>query len=285
MMFLPEMYQLLDFGGGRKLERFGDRVLDRPSPPADRIPRQQEAEVWAQADSRYKRCGGDGGQWSATSRLSEPWTIEHGGVTFELRQTPFGHVGLFAEQTGNWDWIGDVVRRKNQRLKVLNLFAYTGGSTLIAATAGAEVVHVDAAATTVGWARHNGQLSGLSEAPIRWITEDAVRFVRRELKRGNRYDAVILDPPSYGHGPSRGQRWQANEHLPELVAMCGKLMSERRVFFLLSGHTVDFDSARMAELIAGALSVRPAEIQQGAMSITSTDGRRLRSGVFARWEK
>ena len=250
-MFSPDQYQLLDFGDGRRLESFGPWRLDRPCPTAEATPRT-DPRAWRRTDARFDRAGDEDGRWSGAEQMPERWTIAHGTARLELKCGPFGHVGVFAEQAANWDWIAEQVEASPKPLKVLNLFAYTGGSTLAAAAAGAEVVHVDAARNTVAWARRNAERSGLADAPIRWIAEDAMRFVRRELKRGNMYDAVILDPPSYGHGP-RGEVWQLSSHLAPLVAMCGQLTAGRRRFMLLTCHTPGVGPDELAEMLVASL--------------------------------
>jgi 23S rRNA (cytosine1962-C5)-methyltransferase len=227
-MFAPDQYELVDFGMGRKLERFGPYLLDRPALAAgDYV--QRLPDLWQQADSRYARTSGETGEWRGKSDLPASWTIRHEPFALEIKPTPFGHLGVFPEQAENWDWIGERVRAfvaasPERRPKVLNLFAYTGGSTLAAAAAGAEVVHVDAAANTVAWARRNAELSGLSAAPIRWIVEDARKFVDRERRRGNRYDMIIADPPAYGHGP-KGESWQILRDWTTLFAAMSSLLA------------------------------------------------------------
>ncbi|MEK6236360.1 MAG: class I SAM-dependent methyltransferase, partial [Planctomycetales bacterium] len=218
-MFPPDQYQLLDFGNGRKLERFGPLVLDRPAPSADGCSREAPS-LWRSADLRYDRESGTQGRWSGRTELGDDWTIEHPPFALRLIPNEFGHVGVFPEQAENWDWIANRSRQAGSAdgspLKILHLFAYTGAATLAAASSNAEVVHVDGARNVVAKARRNAELSGLSGASIRWITEDAGKFVARELKRGNRYDAVILDPPSYGRGP-KGQEWKIGRDLPPLL--------------------------------------------------------------------
>ncbi len=238
-------YQLLDFGAGRRLERFGDIVLDRPCPAADRS-EPTDPDAWKRADARFEGREQQQGRWSNRRPLPERWTVTCGGLHFELKRTDFGHLGLFPEQEANWDWIADRVRSTTGQLKVLNLFAYTGGSTMAAAAAGAEVVHVDAAKNTVAWARHNAELSGLAAASVRWIVEDAVKFVRREVKRGNRYDAVVLDPPSYGRGP-RGEVWRLSKCLPRLLALCAELTAPAAAFVLLTCHTPGYDAPALSQ--------------------------------------
>jgi 23S rRNA (cytosine1962-C5)-methyltransferase len=308
-MVPPDQYDLLDFGDGRRLERFGGVVLDRPCPAAEGVPRAMP-ELWRQADARFERGEEEEGRWSvAKATLPEQWTVAHGPLRFELKRTPFGHVGLFPEQAENWEWIAGQAGQADRgagcqpasasqadwqsaprpagwkpALRVLNLFAYTGGSTL-AAAAGAEVVHVDAARNIVAWARRNAELSGLAGRPIHWIAEDAQKFVRRELRRGSRYDAVILDPPSYGHG-LRGEVWRLSEHLPRLLAQCAELTAGRRRFMLLTCHTPGYEPERLREMLAAALgdSERGA-IEARQMVLRTAAGRELPSGVAVYWKR
>lgn len=279
-MFDDSEYSLLDFGQGRKLERFGTFTLDRPAPAAEGK-RRAHPELWGSANARYERGSGERGIWKGN--LPPTWTVTYGRATFELKPNEFGHVGLFAEQTENWDWISRQVARANRPLKVLNLFAYTGGSTLAAALAGAEVTHVDAAKNVVAWARRNADSSGLAEAPIRWIAEDAPTFVARELKRGNRYDAVILDPPTYGHG-RQGEAWRLEQGLLPLLKACGELTSPQRAFVLLSCHSPGYGPAELEACLAEAIFGRcGAGAKARQLAIRSADGRKLASGVVARW--
>jgi 23S rRNA (cytosine1962-C5)-methyltransferase len=214
------------------------------------------------------------------------WTVSYEKIQFELKLTNFGHVGLFPEQADNWDWINTQIENARQvesdkPLRVLNLFAYTGGSTLAAGASGAEVTHVDAARTVVGWARRNAELSGLSAAPIRWIVDDAMKFARRELKRGQRYDAIILDPPSYGHGAG-GESWKLDEDLAKLLSVCREL-TVRPQFVLLSCHAPDYKPPRLAEcLLTAGFGQKIDQIEAGDLFCSTTDGRRLHAGAFAR---
>jgi 23S rRNA (cytosine1962-C5)-methyltransferase len=277
-MFNPDEYELLDFGAGRKLERFGPWTLDRPSPAAEGVdPRQPQ--LWTSADVRFERTSADRGRWETARPLAETWTLRHDLLTFELKRTESGQVGLFPEQAANWDWVARQARASARPLKVLNLFAYTGASTLAAAAAGAQVVHVDAAASAVAWARRNAEHSGLSSAPIRWVQEDALAFVRREVRRGNRYDGVILDPPSYGHGP-RGQPWKLETGLEQLLTLCGTLTASQAAFMLLTCHSPGYAPSRLAELLSAAID-RPAVSLP--LTLATADGRQLPSGAAARW--
>ncbi len=283
-MFSSQQYQLLDFGAGRRLERFGPFVLDRPCPPAERVI-QRDPPAWELADAQFVRTGKDRGQWRCLRDFPERWTISHGPLVFELKRTEFGHLGIFCEQASQWDWLAERIGKMPRPVRLLNLFAYTGGSTLAAAAAGAEVVHVDAARNVIAWARRNAERSGLSDAPIRWIAEDARKFVRRECKRGRRYDAVILDPPSYGHGP-RGEVWRLSKHLPKLLAMCGELTAGRRQFLLLTCHTPGFDPDKLKGLLHAAVAeTEPGALTAAPLKIHDAAGRELPSGVVARWDR
>lgn len=273
-MFSPDQYQLLDFGDGRKLERFGEVMLDRPAPAAEDFACQRP-ELWQQAHAHYDR---ERSQWLGAGPAT--WTIHHDTLTFQLRRTDFGHVGLFAEQAENWTWIDAQVKKATRPVKVLNLFAYTGGSTLAAAAAGAEVVHIDAAQNVVQWARQNAELSGLAQRPVRWIAEDAAKFVQREVRRGNDYDAVILDPPSYGHGPS-GQPWKLEVDLLPLLENLAVLTSARRAFIVLTCHTFGYEAPRLTQLLRSTMGA--GEIESGPLALVSSTGRHLPSGHFARW--
>jgi 23S rRNA (cytosine1962-C5)-methyltransferase len=279
-------YELLDFGDGRKLERFGEYVLDRPSPAASG--KRQRPELWPAADARFEltdsgKSGPQRGDWKLNGDVPPSWLVRLGELQFELKRTDFGHVGLFAEQIENWKWIRDRVASLSPAPTVLNLFAYTGGSTLAAAAAGAAVTHVDAAANVVAWARRNAELSGLAAAPIRWITEDALKFAQRELKRGRRYDAVILDPPSYGHGPS-GEVWKIDEHLEELLHVCCELTNSRPRFVLLTCHAPGYDAARLRDALTSAgFDLSNREIASEDLSLLTADGRELNSGLFVRF--
>ncbi|HUT94429.1 MAG TPA: class I SAM-dependent methyltransferase [Thermoguttaceae bacterium] len=298
-MFDRNEYYLLDFGNARRLERFGQFVLDRPCPATEGLAKGDPA-LWNQADARFVRTEGKDGEWTSDRPLPERWTITHGQVTLELKRTEFGHLGVFPEQAANWDWLAGQIRRVREThqsisptssptpatpetapLRVFNLFAYTGASTLAAAAAGAEVVHVDAARNVVAWARRNAELSGLADAPVRWIAEDATKFVKRELRRGNKYHAVILDPPSYGHGP-RGEVWRLSKHLPRLLAMCAELTAGRRRFLLVTCHTPQFDPARLERLVADTIGEGRTTAEH--LVLQSSTGRELPSGVVVRWE-
>ena len=286
-MFAPDQYELIDFGRGRKLERFGPYLLDRPSPAAENAaPRNPSA--WDSAAARFRRTQGQQGCWEPAGALPETWHVRHQALTFELAPNDTGHLGLFAEQAANWDWLDPVIRQAHANegstpLRVLNLFAYTGGSTLAAAASGAQVTHVDAAAVVVTRARRNAAASGLAEAPIRWIVDDVRKFVRRETNRGNRYDALILDPPGYGHGP-KGKVWKLADDLPALVDDCAAILTDA-AFVLATWHTADLEVADMKRHVARLVSRPVKHLQASEMTLSTRDGHTLNSGHAIRWSR
>lgn len=283
-MFPPDQYQLLDFGEGRRLEQFASIRLDRPCPAAEQLPKS-DPRAWGHVDGRFERLGDEQGRWELTGELPDRWNISAGALRLELKRTEFGHLGVFPEHAGTWDWIAARVASAGRAIRVLNLFAYTGGSTLAAAAAGAAVTHVDAARNIVAWARGNAELSGLAGAPIHWIAEDARKFVRREQKRGNQYDAVILDPPSYGHG-LRGEVWRLSKHLPGLLAACAELTAGRREFMLLTCHTPGYGPERLVRLLTEVLDAGDqGRITAGHLVLHTSGDRELPSGAIVRWEK
>jgi 23S rRNA (cytosine1962-C5)-methyltransferase len=241
--------ELIDCGGGRRLERFGRYLIDRPAPAADWIPRLPPAE-WARANLRWAK-----GEW-AKGAATEPWTVREGPLALECRPAAGGQVGVFAEHAATWAWLDHEIRRSTghlgRPLEVLSLFAYTGGATLACAAAGARVAHVDSSKPAVAWARRNAELSGLTDAPIRWLVEDARTFVRRERRRGRHYDGVILDPPSYGHGTGA---WQIDTDLEPLLEDIAALLGPKPAFAVLSAHTPGYDGERLAALVRSHLAV------------------------------
>lgn len=281
-MFSTDQYELLDAGAGRKLERFGQYVLDRPAPAATGNARQRPA-AWRNADAHFTRTGPGQGTWSRQADMAPTWHIKHGTLVFELKCTDSGAIGVYPEQADNWDWIAKQITQARRRLKLLNLFAYSGGSTLAAAAAGAEVVHVDAARAAVNWARHNAHLTGLETAPIRWITEDARKFAQREVRRGAEYDAVILDPPTYGHGP-KSEPWKFDQHVDELLHAIRLLTRARGAFILLTCHTPGIGPAELRQrLVNKALETPPGKVLAKQLVLETRAGQRLDSGVVVRW--
>jgi len=269
-------YELLDAGDGRRLERFGDLVVDRPAP--DAVEPRRDPPAWAGADLRYER---DGGWLAAGEEVPASWELADGDLRFELRPTPTGQVGLFPEQASNRAWVRDVVASSGSEVSVLNLFAYTGAMTLSAAAAGAAVTHVDGARPAIGWARRNAALSALDDRPVRWIVDDIEAFVAREGRRGRRYDGVILDPPSYGHGAG-GRSWKLADRLPDLLADCAALTGPRPAFVLLTAHTPGFWSGRLADELAAVYRRPVTDIDAAEMDLRARSGAHLRLGAYAR---
>lgn len=285
-------YELLDFGGGRKLERFGAYVLDRPSPPAEGFRKSLAAADWGRADAIFERNAGLHGKWRFRTRIPPAWCVAFEHFSLELKPTDVGHLGIFPEQAENWRWIARQAERclkHRGTLRVLNLFAYTGGSTLAAAKPACSVqptqenvsiTHVDAARNVVAWARRNAEISGLEAAPVRWIAEDALKFAQREARRGRVYDAVILDPPSYGHG--RGAEvWKIERDLPSLLELCTELTRGMPAFFLLTAHSETFPHTRLATLLREFFP--KIKITSGPMTLQTSDSRTLPGGEMARF--
>jgi 23S rRNA (cytosine1962-C5)-methyltransferase len=275
-----EGYEFLDAGDGRRLERFGKLVVDRPAPTAESPPRDPAA--WAGADLRFERYVG----WTATGDSKpQAWIVDDGDLRFELRPTDAGQVGLFPEQAPNRAWVRDAVARLGGSPQILNLFAFTGAMTLSAAAAAASVTHVDGSRPTVAWARRNAELSGLADRAVRWIVDDVERFVAREQRRERRYDAVILDPPSYGHG-GRGRgaasSWRLEERLEGLLERCVDLTGGDPALVVLSAHTPGFGPDRLAGELSSAFGRSERDVDAGELGIRARSGAHLRLGAYAR---
>ena len=235
-------YTVIDTSSGEKLERWGKYTLIRPDPQVI-WKTEKKNSLWRTADASYKRSRSGGGAWS-DNKLPESWVISYGDLSFRIKPMGFKHTGLFPEQAANWDWFGDLIINANRPIKVLNLFAYTGGATVAAAKAGAQVVHVDASKGMVAAAKENARLSGLADAPIRYIVDDCKKFIEREIRRGNKYDGIIMDPPSYGRGPT-GEVWKIEENIDEFVELTANLLSDEPLFFLLNSYTTGLSASTM----------------------------------------
>ena len=268
-------YELIDAGGGRKLERFGKFVLARPCAQAMWRPSLDPA-AWARADASFDRE--DGNRWHGRGNLPKEWRMSAAGITFRLGGTDFGHLGMFPEQIAQWKWIRETVERAGGHASVLNLFAYSGGSTMAAALGGAEVCHLDASRGMVEWARENAKVNGLSDHPIRWIVDDAHKFMRREIRRGRRYDAIILDPPTFGRGAG-GEMYKIERDLGETLDLVKALLSDSPLFVLFSSHTPGL-SVRVAENVMGQMFPK-SKIESGEMLL---EGSSLScpSGIYCR---
>lgn len=240
-------YQILDCSDGEKLERWGNYILLRPDPQV-LWNTEKKIPEWKKLNGHYHRSKKGGGEWEFMN-LPEQWSIKYRELTFNLKPFAFKHTGLFPEQAVNWDWFSNIIKSANRPVKVLNLFAYTGGATLSAAAAGASVTHVDASKGMVGWAKENAVSSGLGDAPIRWIVDDCVKFVERELRRGNKYDGIIMDPPSYGRGP-KGEIWKLEEKLYPFISLTSQLLSDDALFFLVNSYTTGLAPSVLTYMIS-----------------------------------
>lgn len=277
-------YELLDTGDGDKLERWGDVVLRRPDPQII-WPIRNETGAWKSADAHYHRSSSGGGQWETKRELPERWVIGYDKLSFYIKPTGFKHTGLFPEQAVNWRWMMDKIASAGRPIKVLNLFAYTGGATVACAYAGAEVCHVDASKGVVQWAKENVQLSGLGQKSVRFITDDVFKFVQREERRGNRYDAIIMDPPSYGRGPS-GETWKLETNLYPFVEFCTGILSDNPLFFLINSYTTGLSPTVMHNILSMTVARKyGGTITCGEIGLPITSSKLLLpAGILSRWE-
>jgi 23S rRNA (cytosine1962-C5)-methyltransferase len=273
-----QQYELIDSGNGRKLERFGSYLLSRPCSQAVWAPQKTQKE-WDLADASFSREQEN--RWTIRNRLPTSWSIELGQLLFKISPTDFGHVGIFPEQESSWKWLQEKIQKK---MRVLNLFAYSGGSTLAAAKAGASACHLDASKGMVTWARENAELNELAEKPIRWIVEDVKKFLLREIKRGSLYEGIILDPPTFGRG-ANGEIFKIEEEIIPLLEDCRRLLSDRPSFVLFSCHTPGFSPLVMQHLMTQSMSGLQGSLEVGEMCI---DGKNktfdIPSGTYAKWE-
>ncbi len=277
-------YELIDTGNGEKLERWGTYVLRRPDPQII-WPINDKKGLWDKADAHYHRSSSGGGKWEFKKKMPERWKISYKGMSFNIEPTGFKHTGLFPEQAVNWSWMMDKIRSAKKPPNVLNLFAYTGGATVAAAYAGASVCHVDASKGMVQWAKDNINLSGLSDRPVRFITDDVIKFVQREKRRGNIYDAIIMDPPSYGRGP-KGEIWKIEDEIYPLVELCMDVLSKEPLFFLINSYTTGFSPTVVENIIKMTIGKKyKGAISSGEVGIpVSSTGLILPCGIFGRWE-
>ncbi len=303
-------YELLDSGNGEKLERYGQYILRRPDPEA-LWEKRKDSISWDKADLQFVR-NNNKTKWISKDGVSKNWNIEFGSLNFSIRPTSFKHTGLFPEQLSNWEWTEKIIKKASslnkfsglktiededlnhkkllndsvaKKISVLNLFGYTGGATLACARAGAEVCHVDGSKTAVEWARINAEISGLKDAPIRWIVDDVLVFLKREIKRGRKYDAIIMDPPSFGHGP-KDELWKIEEHFLTLMKLCKEILSDDPVFIIINGYTAGYSSIAYENNLKDIMKDYKGEIEKGELVIEeSGSDRLLPCGIFARWSK
>ena len=276
-------YEVLDASSGEKLERWGDYILIRPDPQAIwKTPKKHPG--WKNPNAHYHRSSRGGGEWEFFD-LPKQWNIRYRNLTFGLKPFSFKHTGLFPEQAVNWDYMSMRIKEAKRPVKVLNLFAYTGGATAACAKAGASVTHVDASKGMVTWAKENAALSGLASAPIRYLVDDCVKFVEREIRRGNHYDAIIMDPPSYGRGP-KGEIWKIEDAIHPLVKLCTKILSDDPLFFLINSYTTGLAPAVLTYMIATELKKYGGHVDSQEIGLpVSSNGLVLPCGASGRWER
>lgn len=282
-------YEVIDTSEGEKLERWGAYLLVRPDPQVIwNTPKKEKG--WCKMNGHYHRSSKGGGEWEFFD-LPQQWQIQYESpsfkqpLTFNLKPFSFKHTGIFPEQATNWDWFSEKIRNAGRPVKVLNLFAYTGGATLAAAAAGAHVTHVDASKGMVTWAKENAVSSGLGDAPIRWLVDDCVKFVEREIRRSNHYDAIIMDPPSYGRGP-KGEIWKIEDAIHPLVKLCTKILSDDPLFFLINSYTTGLAPAVLTYMIATELKKYGGHVDSQEIGLpVSSNGLVLPCGASGRWER
>ncbi len=275
-------YEVIDTSTGEKLERWGDYILVRPDPQVIWNTPNNNAG-WRKKNGHYHRSVKGGGEWEFWN-LPEEWSIHYKELTFHLKPFSFKHTGLFPEQAVNWDWFSELIRNAGRPIKVLNLFAYTGGATLSAAKAGANVTHVDASKGMVAWAKENAAASGLKDAPIRWLVDDCVKFVEREIRRGNQYDAIIMDPPSYGRGP-KGEIWKIEESIYPFIELTTQILTDKPLFYLVNSYTTGLQPAVLTYMIQTALVPRfGGVVESSEIGLpVSSNGLVLPCGASGRW--
>ena len=276
-------YELIDSGDCKKLERYGSYFLVRPDPEA-LWKRNLNNDIWEKAELKFTR-NEMRTRWVIKDGVPKSWDISYGDLKFSIKPTSFKHTGLFPEQLPNWDWMAKIIKNEDNKPSVLNLFAYTGGATLACAKAGALVCHVDGSKTAVAWARENAELSGLKDAPIRWIIEDVLIFLKREIKRGHKYDAIIMDPPSFGHGP-KDELWKIEEHFLELMRLCKEILSDDPLFVVINGYTAGYSAIAYQNNLIDMMDKYKGNIEIGELVIEeSNSDRLLPCGIFARWSR
>ncbi|MCM1049115.1 MAG: class I SAM-dependent methyltransferase [Clostridiales bacterium] len=277
-------YEVIDTSSGEKLERWGNYILVRPDPQVIwNTPKTHSG--WKNRNGHYHRSAKGGGEWEFFN-LPDEWSIKYKDLTFNLKPFSFKHTGLFPEQAANWDWFSSIIKNAGRPVKVLNLFAYTGGATLAAAKAGASVTHVDASKGMVMWAKENAAASGLSDAPIRWLVDDCVKFVEREIRRGNVYDAIIMDPPSYGRGP-KGEIWKIEESIFPFLELTSKVLSENALFFLINSYTTGLQPAVLSYMLETVIVPKfSGQVQASEIGLpVSLSGLTLPCGACGRWQR
>lgn len=277
-------YEILDMSNGEKLECWGNIVLIRPDPQI--IWKEKTyPEKWKTANAKYSRSNTGGGAWEYKKKLPTAWQVHYKNLTFNIKPMGFKHTGLFPEQAVNWDWMINKIKAEKREIKVLNLFAYTGGATVACSYAGASVVHVDSSKGMVTWAKENIASSGLADRPVRFIIDDVTKFVQREIRRGNKYDAIIMDPPSYGRGKN-GEVWQFENNISDLVELCSNVLSDNPLFFLINSYTTGISSKVLENILSLKLKMKKGKLSSGEIGLPMKDSNLvLPCGIYGRWEK
>ena len=277
-------YEIIDMANGEKLERWKDIILVRPDPQI--IWKEKTfPEKWKTANARYARSNTGGGAWQYNKKLPASWQVHYKDLTFNIKPMGFKHTGLFPEQAVNWDWMIQKIKTEKREINVLNLFAYTGGATVACSYAGAKVCHVDSSKGMVTWAKENIQSSGLGDRPVRFIIDDVTKFVQREIRRGNKYDAIIMDPPSYGRGKN-GEVWQFENNIADLVELCEKVLSDNPLFFLINSYTTGISSKVLENILSIKLKMKKGKLSSGEIGLPMKNSSLvLPCGIYGRWEK
>ena len=276
-------YEILDMANGEKLERWGNVILIRPDPQII-WKNKSFPKTWDLANARYNRSSSGGGGWKYNKKMPESWKIKYKDLTFNIKPMGFKHTGLFPEQAVNWDWMISKIKNEKREINVLNLFAYTGGATVACSYAGAKVCHVDSSKGMTTWAKENLATSGLADRPVRFIVDDVVKFVNREIRRGHKYDGIVMDPPSYGRG-ANGEVWKFEDNISELVELCSKVLSDDPLFFLINSYTTGI-SSQVLENILRLNIKKNGKITHGEIGLPMTDSKLvLPCGIYGRWEK
>ena len=277
-------YEILDMADGEKLERWGDIYLVRPDPQII-WKEKQFPNKWKNINARYNRSKTGGGSWENTSKLPRAWQVKYNNLVFNIKPMGFKHTGLFPEQAVNWEWMINKIQNEKREIKVLNLFAYTGGATVACLSAGASVCHVDSSKGMTAWAKENVISSGLEKANVRYIVDDVFKFVSREIRRGNKYDAIIMDPPSYGRG-ANGEVWKFEENIDELIKLCTNVLSDNPLFFLVNSYTTGISSTVIENILKMNLKIKDGKYSCGEIGLPMKDSTlTLPCGIFAKWEK
>ena len=275
-------YEILDMANGEKLERWGNVILIRPDPQII-WKNKSFPEKWNKANARYNRSSSGGGAWKYNSKMPENWQIKYKDLVFNIKPMGFKHTGLFPEQAVNWDWMISKIQNAKREIKVLNLFAYTGGATVACSYAGASVCHVDSSKGMTTWAKENIVSSGLKDKPVRFIVDDVVKFVNREIRRGNKYDGIIMDPPSYGRG-TNGEVWKFEDNISDLVELCSKVLSDKPLFFLINSYTTGISSTVLENILRLNIK-KDGKFSHGEIGLPMTNSKLiLPCGIYGKWE-